>query len=628
MAALGTPEGARTDGPAAPRRADWPALACAAILAAGTIAVYWRTMSVPLLFDDSVSIADNPSIRRLWPLWPALSPPDEAGVGGRPLLNLTYALNYAAGGTAVQGYHIVNLAIHVLAAVTLFAIVRRSLRRPALAGRFGPSAAPLALAVAAVWAWHPVLTESVTYISQRAESLMGLFYLLTVYCFIRGAEAGGAGARRAWLASAALSCAAGAATKEVMVTAPLAVLLYDRTFISGSFAAAWRRNRPFYLALAATLLLLGHRVAGLRSGSLVYGVGFGGGVPWWDYGLSEGRAVVRYLLLSFWPSPLVFDYGRSVPCRLSDVWPYALVLATLLAATIAALRRSPAAGFAAAWFLLILAPTSSVVPVVGQSMAENRMYLSLAGVVALMVLGAFAVAGRLCLPVLALAAAGLGLASFHRNRDYASEQAIWRDTVSKNPANARAHGNLARVLAGTPGGLDEAVAQYEEAARLDPAAPEVRNNLANLLLRIPGRLGEAIAQYEAALRLGPDDALAHYNLACALARAPGRLEEAVAQYGQALRLDPGLVAAHYNLANALLRIPGRSGDALGEYAAALRLKPDFAEAHLGLAVALLGVPGRGDEAREHLREVLRLQPGNGEARRLLGESPSPDRPRD
>ena len=626
MHPLGIAVGPRTEGRAPARRADWPGLAGAAVLAAGTIAVYWRTMSVPMLFDDSVSIADNASIRRLWPIWPALSPPDEAGVGARPLLNLSYAANYAAGGTGVQGYHLVNLTVHVLAAVTLFAIVRRSLLRPVLAGRFGSHATQLALAVAAIWAWHPMLTESVTYISQRAESLMGLFYLLTVYCFIRGSEAGSGGARWAWLAFSALSCAAGVATKEVMVTAPLMVLLYDRAFISGSFSAAWRRNWPLYSALAATLLLLAHRVAGLRSGSLVYGVGFGGGVAWWDYGLSECRAIARYLLLSLWPSPLVFDYGRSVPCRLSEVWPYALFMASLLAVTAAALRRTPAAGFAAAWFLLILAPTSSVVPVVGESMAESRMYLSLAGVVALAVLGAFAVAGRLCLPLLALAAAALGLTAFQRNGDYASEQSIWRDTVAKNPANARAHGNLAKVLARTPGGLEEAVAEYEEAARLDPDAAEPRNNLGNLLLRVPGRLSDAIAQYRAALRLGPDDAVAHFNLACALSRDPGRLDEAIAQYREALRLKPDLAAAHYNLANALSRLAGRSGDSIGEYEAALRLKPDFAEAHLGLAIALLGVPARGEEARAHLREALRLQPADDEARRLLGESPDPGHP--
>ena len=151
-------------------------LAGRAILVAGTITVYWGTLTVPLLFDDQLSITRNLSIRSLWPIWPALTPPNDAGAGGRPFLNLSYALNYAFGGTGVFGYHLVNLIIHVLAALTLFGLVRRTLLRPVLAKRFGSAATALALAVSAIWAWHPVQTGSVTYLSQRAESLMGLCY--------------------------------------------------------------------------------------------------------------------------------------------------------------------------------------------------------------------------------------------------------------------------------------------------------------------------------------------------------------------------------------------------------------------------------------------------------------------
>ena len=157
-----------------------PGLASCAVLAAGTIAVYGRTFSVPLLFDDSPSVSDNVTIRHLWPIWRVFFPPNGAGVGGRPLFNLSFAINYAFGGKNVFGYHLVNLAIHILASWVLFALVRRTLLRPVLAERFGSAATYLALAVSAIWAWHPVQTESVTYVSERSESLMGLFYLLTL----------------------------------------------------------------------------------------------------------------------------------------------------------------------------------------------------------------------------------------------------------------------------------------------------------------------------------------------------------------------------------------------------------------------------------------------------------------
>jgi protein O-mannosyl-transferase len=617
------PDAASAHGAARNWGADLPWPLGVAILAAGTVAIYGRTLAVPFLHDDLWSITENPSIRSLWPIWPALTPPDEAGVGGRPLLNLSYAFNYAAGGQSVWGYHLVNLVIHLLASLTLLGLVRRTLLRPAVPGRFRMAAGSLATAVGAVWAFHPVQTESVTYISQRAESLMGLFYLLTLYCFARGADADGRNARRMWYSFSVLSCLAGAATKEVIVTAPLMVLLYDRTFVSRSLPGALRRNWRLYLALAAALFPLGHRVLGLFQGKLVYGVGFGGGIAWWDYALTECRVVIRYVRLSFWPSPLVFDYGRCMPCRLSEAWPYAVIVASMLAAAVAAMRRSPALGFAACWFLLILAPTSSVIPLVGEPMAESRLYLPLAGIAALAVLGVFAVAGRLGLAIVAMAAAGLGLESIERNRDYASELALWTDTVAKDPGNARAHGNLGKILARIPGRLDEAAAEYEEALRLDPAAPELRVNLGNIWFRVPGRMDDAIAQYEEALRQRPDYAQAHFDLACALAAVPGRLDESVAQYEDALRLKPDYAAAHSNLGNALLKIPGRSNEAIEQYEEALRLKPDLVAAHLGLATALLGIPGRADEAKAHLAEVLRLEPGNEEARRMLVDITAP-----
>jgi tetratricopeptide (TPR) repeat protein len=592
-------------------RPDWPRLVCGAILAAGAIAVYSRTLPVPLLYDDNYAIVDNPSIRH-WntALWPSANRP----ASGRPLLNLSLAINYAISGTAVWSYHALNLSIHVLAGLTLFAVVRRTLRRPVLAVRFGPFANPLALAASAIWLWHPVLTESVTYLSQRAESLMGLFYLLTLYCFVRGEETNNKGNRLIWFALSVFACLAGVATKEVIVTAPLIVFLYDRTFISGSFSGAWRRHRVLYVALAATWLPLGSLMISPHNRA----VGFGKGVAWWAYGLTECRAIVRYLALAFWPSPLVFDYGTHVTNRLAEVWPQALALISLLTATFVALRRLPAAGFAACWFFLILAPTSSIVPVVAQPMAENRLYLPLVGVAAFAVLGVFALVGRWSLPVFALVAAGLGLTTIQRNQDYTSEQVIWSDTVAKRPNNARAHYNLGVAWSKMPGRLNDAIAQYEAALRLQPDYAEAHNNLGLAWAQMPGRLNDAIAQYEAALRLKPDSAEAHNNLGNAWSKMPGRLNDAVAQFEAALRLRPDYAAAHNNLGLAWSKMPGRLNDAIAEYEAALRLQPDFAQAHDNLGVAWAHKPGRLDDAVAEFEAALRLQPDFAGAHNNLG----------
>ena len=599
------------------KRADWAGLLCAAVLVTGTVAVYGRTFSAPLLLDDTGSIADNLSIRRLWPIWPVLSPPAGAGVAGRPLLNLSFALNYAAGGTSVAGYHLVNLLVHVLAALILFVLVRHTLRRPILIGRFGQAANPLALAVGALWAWHPVQTESVTYLSQRAESLMGLFGLLTLYCFVRGADAGETGSRRIWFPLSVLACLAGVATKEVIVTVPVLVFLYDRTFISGSFSDAWRRHWRVHAALAATWIPLGFLMVGMHG----RGAGFGqAGIAWWAYGIVECRVVVKYLLLAFWPSPLVFDYGKFVAIPLSAVWPYALVLASLLTLTIAALRRSPALGFAAFWFFLTLAPTSSIVPISEAPMAENRLYLPLAGFAAFVVLAAFALAGRRCLPFFAMAAGGLALATAHRNQIYLSERALWSDTVAKDPTNARALNNLACVDLAAGSRTQESIADFEEALRLRPDFTEVHNNLARALANVPGRSGDAIAQCDEALREFPDYADAHCTLGYLLSKLPGRLNDAIAQYREALHLKPNLAEAHNGLGNVWLGLPDRVDDAIAEFQEALRLKPDLAEAHYSLGTIWLEQPKRLNDAIAEFETTLRIKPEYAEAHANLGNA--------
>jgi tetratricopeptide (TPR) repeat protein len=606
-------------------------LAPAAIVAAG-LAAYADSFSGPFVFDDPASIVDNPTIRHLTRMKAVLATPAGSGlpVDGRPLVNLSLAVNYAISGTNVWSYHALNLAIHVLAGLALFGIVRRTLE--GMAGRTdarmrpGPGGPGLAaLAVALIWVLHPLQTESVTYVVQRAESLMGLFYLLTLYCFIRyaeirsaraGASETGEGSGRSWAALSIACCLLGAASKEVIVTAPLIVWLYDRTFVSGTFRKAWREHRGLYLGLVSSWLLLGWLVIGTNARN--HSVGFGSAVAWPAYALTQFGAVAHYLRLSFWPHPLVFDYGSAVAGGPGAVAPQMAVVLLLLAATLAALWRRPALGFCGAWFFAILAPTSSIVPVATQTMAEHRMYLPLAAVVTLAVLGLLAAAGRRSLPVLLAIAIGLGFLTARRNGDYRSARSIWTITVAQRPQSWRAHNDLGLALADSPGRLPEAISHYEEALRLNPDYPIAHYNLANALAGIPGRLPDAIRHYEEALRLKPDYAEAHVNLAIALARSPGRLPEAIRHYEEALRINPDSPEAHNNLANALARTSGRTPEAIRHYEEALRLNPDYANAHFNLAIVLKEDPGRMPEAVSHFEEALRLKPDYAEAHNNLG----------
>ena len=167
------PDSPTSSGPEPVPPGRWLVFGGGVAVALAALAVYHNSFSGPFVLDDVPTIPENSTLRDLSR---ALSPPADAGVGDRPVLNLTFALNYALGGTAVWGYHAVNLLIHALAGIVLFGLVRRTLQRPGLRERYGADALPLGLAVAVLWTVHPLQTEAVTYISERAESLMGLFY--------------------------------------------------------------------------------------------------------------------------------------------------------------------------------------------------------------------------------------------------------------------------------------------------------------------------------------------------------------------------------------------------------------------------------------------------------------------
>jgi len=589
------------------RRALW--LAGGSLVLAG-FAAYHNSLGGPFVFDDVPAITGNASIRRLWPLGPVLAPELDGGltVSGRPLVNLSLALNYLLGGEAVRGYHLFNLLTHLLAGLTLFGLVRRTLRQRRLAPRFDAVALTMGWAVAAIWLLHPLQTESVTYIVQRAESLMGLCYLLTLYAFVRSMESPRASL---WFILSFAACLTGMATKEVMVTAPLMVLLYDRTFVAGTFRDALRLRWRYYLGLAGTWILLAWLVAGTtgRGGT----AGFGTTVGPWSYLLTQCQAIVRYLRLTVWPDPLVFDYGTASVSGLGEVWPQALVLVALAAGTGAALASRPVWGFIGAWFFVIMAPSSSFVPVASQTMAEHRMYLPLAAVVIVAVAGLHAWLGRRGLLVCGALAAALGGITFWRNVDYRSELALWTDTAAKQPLNGRAHNNLGEAVfaAGRPA---EALAHYAEAIRLQPAAPEPHYNLGLALARL-GRPVEAIARYEEALRLQPDYPDAQNNLGNALL-AVGRLAEAGALYESALRSRPDWAEAHSNLANVRLE-QGRPAEAIRHGEEAVRLDPRFAEARLNLGNALAQT-GQWTAALASYEEALRLKPDDADAANNLG----------
>jgi len=648
----------------------------AAVIVLATGLAYANSFSSPFVFDDLKSITDNATIRQLWPLSDVLSPPNHVtGVVGRPIINLSLAINYALGGLNVQGYHIFNTLIHALAGLTLLGVVRRTLLRPALRAEFGTMALPIAAVTALLWVLHPLQTESVTCVVQRTESLMGLFFLLTFYTFLRSVDSPKPGP---WQLLTVVICLLGMATKEVMAAAPLLVLLYDRTFASGSFAAAWRARWKMYLGLAGTWLFLGWLMTRWSQRGGV--VGFGLGVSSWDYALTQCRAIILYLRLSVWPSPLVVDYGTGVVHRMGDVWLQGVVLVALVAGTFWALWRRPVLGFLAFSFFAILAPSSSIVPLISQTIAEHRMYLPLAVLVVLAVAGGYRWLGGRSLVAWVVVAVIAGWGTAERNRDYRDPLTLWGGTVAEQPDNPRARMNFGTALSAL-GKLEEAreqfasavalspnyaeahyslagvllqlnrpaetqmeaeqavrlkpdfaeahyvlgtallqqrqlepaLAQYEAALRLKPNFPDAEHTLAGTLA-MAGRTAEAMGHYEAALRLQPRNALLYQEMGNLLARS-GRLEEAVARYVTAVELDPRSLIAQFNLGHALADLH-RWSEAAEHLTAAVRIRPDFADAHNFLGMALMEL-GRLDEAQQEIEQALRLQPDFPRARENL-----------
>lgn len=594
-------------GLAAPSRAAVWASAAALVVAA--FAAYANSLRVPFFFDDPIAILDNPSIRNLAALGDVLSPPNNgSGVTGRPLVNLSLAINHALGGTAVGGYHFANILLHALAGLALFGVVRRTLLQPALRERFGGAALPIALAGAALWVLHPLQTESVTCVIQRTELLVGLFYLATFYCYLRATESGS----RRWTTLAIASCFAGMASKEVMVTAPFLVLLHDRTFVAGSFAEAWRRRRGLYLGLGASLGLLAFLVLS-GGGTRGEAAGFNVGVAWWAYALKQCEAIWLYLKLTLWPHPLVLYYGTDVVTNPLAVWPQIIGIVALVAGTLWTLWRRPMLGFLGMWTLGILAPSSSVVPLVSQTVSEHRMYLPLAAPLAFGVAALFFHLGRRAIVATAMLALLFGAVSIRRNTDYRNELAIWTDTVAKAPNNARAHNNLGDILK-RYGRSAEALEHFRVALRLEPGSPESNYNVATALLDA-GRHAEAIPYGEAAVRLRPKFAAAHNNLGMCLLNL-GRLPEGIARLRTAVELKPDLTVAHANLARASLEI-GDAVAALEHAQRALTLQPGMALAHFHRSNAFLRL-GQPDRAIAELEAALRTQPDYPEALSNLG----------
>lgn len=562
------------------------------LIAAAVVGVYANSLPNPFLLDDLDTVAHNAHIRQARTMFETEK---GSALTGRPVVAVTFAANYAMSGTDPTGWRAVNLAIHLLCAFLVYGIVRRTVRSDSTA-----------LAVALLWALHPIGSEVINYVTQRTESLMAFFYLLTLYAGIRGRSA-----------VAIAACAAGMLCKESMVTAPLLVLLYDRAFAFGSFREAFRSRGGLYLGLALGWVVLAIVVV---TQSREFSGGYASAsVSAWTYLLNQAEVIPHYLRLVVWPDRLVAFYGWAVPKTLANVWPQMAVLAALLIASVIWYARRPRAGFLPVAFFLTLAPASSLVPIAAEVGADRRMYLPLIALVAFIVVGVARVVAAVVTTRAALVGAALtavlavplGARTISRNQDYSSELRLSR-TVLDNWGGAIGHHMVGLSLL-KAGQDEEAVVFLRQAA---DSYPNARYDLGTALFRM-GQLDEAVSHLQ---RFAVDEpnlfasSAARTLIGRALA-AQGRPAEAIGYFQQAIAGPAPDPSANGPLAELLLDQKAFA-DAAKHFRAYLDAYPSHAPAYTGLGIALASA-GRPQEAIAAFEAAVRLDPSSAASRENL-----------
>lgn len=580
---------------------------------------YRNSFDGVFVFDDRPSIVENPYVRNPAP-WEhplkAMQAPRNITLSGRPVASFSFAMNYAFAPTLpfeedVWGYHAVNLAIHLVATLLLFGIVRRTVHSPVIAG-----------AAAMVWSVHPLTTGAVTYIVQRVESLMAMFMLLTLYCAIRAWGEPGLKSRPTnviWKVLAVIACALGMGTKEAMVVAPLIVFAWDWVFSRKPVREIIRERWMLYAGLEATWVLLGLLVA-MDARPLSSGFHFPEW-PWTTYFLTQAGVIVNYLKQVVWPSPLILDYDiRPITSFAQVAVQFVCLSTTFMLGLWGFVKRKPW-GFAILAVFLLLAPTSSVLPIVTEIAAEHRMYLPLAVIISALMSSTFLALGdtsteRAKVRVAAIAIAltvPLEIATDMRNWDYASETGLWSDTIQKQPKNARARNNYASSLLQT--GQSKAAEEHLRVAVTEsPRFAAAHANL-GVALVAEGRTAEALPHFERALELNPFYTDAYEDIAEAYA-ATNQLAKAAKYFLKTLDLRPDDVALLNKTAWILATSvdpaarDGRQAIVLAEHAVKLTDRRDASS--LDTLAAAYAEAGRFDDAIVSGTEALNLARARGD----------------
>lgn len=563
---------------------------CLALL---TVVVFINGVMTPFVFDDRMVFETGVAIRSFDNAW--------SSGATRRVGMLTFAANYWLHGLRPAGFHVVNIAIHAAAALALYGLTRRTLRLPGIPHWLADRADEVAVLLAAVWAIHPLQTESVTYSVQRFESLAGLFVLCCAYSFVRGATAERHG--WAWQLAAVAAASLAVQTKETSFPLPLLLLAFDRVFVSVSWRVVLRKRAVWhglFLACSAWLLFQVRWAFDPNKASSI-GVGMRG-ISSWEYLSSQAGVILHYLRLVVCPDTLCIDYAWPVARSFWRIYPPGLVILSLLAVTVVALVRWPRVGFLGLAFFLLLAPSSSFMPIADLAF-EHRMYLPLAPLIGLAACGAAwaferwggqsPVARRSLAAILVLVVVACGARTVLRNRDYRDPIRLWRQAVAVNPHHTRAYTWIGMVQF-ERGDDVEAIRSYRRALSLKPGNWMAWLNLGVVHMR---RREDtlAIGCFRNCLKIRPGYAMAYQNYGSLLLRQ-GKTDEAIQAYRWALHFEPKNPRMWSNLGLAYLK----SGDAAKSRAMYARARaldprlPGLDQAKSDLAAQRRDTAGQGE----------------------------------
>jgi protein O-mannosyl-transferase len=574
----------------------------AALLVVLTVAAYLPALGGGFLWDDDqhVTRPDLQPAAGLYRIWFNIGATQQY----YPLLHTAFWLEHRLWGDNTLGYHLVNVLLHVAAALLVYLILRR-LKIPG------------ALLAATIFAVHPVEVESVAWISEQKNTLSAVFYLGAALTYLRFDETRMRSAYGLALALFVL----GLLTKTVTATLPAALLVI---FWWQRGSLSWRKDVwplvPFFLcgAVAAPLTAWVER-------KLIGAEGAAFELSFLQRSLLAGRVIWFYLSKLAWPTNLIFFYPRW-NIEPAAWWQWLFPLATL--ATLAILFaiskrwRAPLAGML--FFVGTLFPVLgflNVYPFIFSFVADHFQYLASLGVITLAASGITLAVGRLPrraqwaghLASGALVAV-LALMTFRQSRIYGDAIDLYQTTLERNPTSWIAYNNLG-VCQNDAKQREAALDSFQKAIEINPNFAEAHNNLGAAFAR-RHKYTEALEQYREALRIRPKypKALANYGEILVLT---GKPKEAVEQYEQALALDPGFTEVHRRMAAVLLIQTHETQRAIEHFETALRQQPGDADTHANLANALLHA-GKLEPAIQHSRIAIQLKPDHVEAHHNLG----------